>query len=71
MSNICANQILDAMCNVCGTHCAAWIGDNEQGDREYTLDCLDEDGQRYIVVHTDLMEAVYELGVLVGVEWED
>ena len=59
------------MCCVCGAHCATWIGEDERGDREYTLDCLDEDGQRYIVIHTDLMQAVYELSVLVGVEWED
>ena len=43
MSNVCANETLDAMCNVCGIHCATWIGENEHGDREYTLDCLDED----------------------------
>ena len=36
-----------------------------------TPDCLDEDGQRFIVHSYDLMEAVYELGLLVGVEWED
>lgn len=71
MSNVAANETLDAMCNVCGIYCATWIGENEDGDREYTLDCLDEDGQRYIVIHSDLMEAVYELGELVGVEWED
>ena len=66
-----ANETLDAMCCVCGAHCATWVGEDDEGNREYTLDCLDEDGQRYIVIHTDLMEAVYELGVLVGVEWED
>ncbi len=51
--------------------CAAWIGENKQGDREYKLDCLDEDGQRYIVIHTDLMEAVCELAVLLGCDLSD
>ena len=71
MSNVCANQTLDAMCAVCGAHCATWIGENEQGDREYTLGCLDEDGQRYIVIHTDLLEAVCELAVLLGCDLSD
>ena len=56
---------------VCGAHYATWIGEDDKGDREYTLDCLDEDGQRYIVHSSDLIEAVYELSVLVGVEWEN
>ena len=46
--NICANGTLDAMCCVCGAHCATWIGENEQGDREYTLDCLGKDRQRAV-----------------------
>ncbi len=71
MPNVCANQTLDAMCCVCGAHCATWIGETEQGDREYTLDCLDEDGQRYIVIHTDLLEAVCELAVLLGCDLSD
>ncbi len=64
-------RTLDAMCNVCGAHCATWIGENEQGEREYTLDCLDEDGQRYIVIHTDLLEAVCELAELLGCDLSD
>ena len=36
------------------------------GDRHYTLDYLDENGQRFIVHSYDLMEAVYELGVLMS-----
>ena len=71
MSNVCANQTLDAMCCVCGAHCATWIGENEDGDLEYTLDCLDEDGQRYIVIHTDLLEAVCELAMLLGYDFSD
>ena len=55
---------------VCGAHCATWIGEDDKSNREYTLDCLDEDGQRYIVIHTDLMEAVVILGEQLGVEWE-
>ena len=35
-------------------------------DYHYTLGCLDEDGQRYIVIYTDLLEAVCELAVLLG-----
>ncbi len=71
MSNICANQTLDAMCCVCGAHCATWIGKDEQGNREYTLDYLDEDGQRYIVNHPDLLGAVCELAVLLGCDLSD
>ncbi len=68
MSNICANQTLDAMCCVCGAHCATWIGEDDQGNREFTLDCLDEDGQRYIVIHSDLLEAVCELAEFLDVD---
>ena len=71
MSNICANGTLDAMCAVCGDHCATWIGQDDKGNREYTLDCLDEDGQRYIVIHTDLLEAVCELAELLGGDLSD
>ena len=71
MSNVCANETLDAMCCVCGIHCATWIGENELGEREYTLDCLDEDGQRYIVIHTDLLEAVCELAMLLECDLSD
>ena len=71
MSNTVACVTLDAMCSVCGAHCATWIGEDEQGNRQYTLDCLDEDGQRYIVIHTDLLEAVCELAVLLGCDLSD
>ena len=59
------------MCCVCGIHCGTWVGEDEHGDRHYTLDACDDSGERFIVHSYDLMEAVYELGVLVGVEWED
>ncbi len=71
MSNTIACETLDAMCNVCGIHCATWIGETKDGDREYTLDCLDEDCQRYIVIHTDLLEAVCELAELLGCDLSD
>ncbi len=41
MSNTVACETLDAMCAVCGAHGATWVGEDEYGDREYTLDCLD------------------------------
>ncbi len=59
------------VCCVCGAHCATCVGEDEQGNREYTLDCLDEDGHRYIVIHTDLLEAVCELAVLLGCDLSD
>lgn len=30
------------MCAVCGAHCATWVGEDDEGNREYTLDCLDD-----------------------------
>ena len=71
MSNTVACETLDAMCAVCGAHCATWVGEDEHGDRHYTLDCLDEDGQRYIVNHSDLLGAVCELAVLLGCDLSD
>ncbi len=68
MSNTVACETLDATCAVCGAHCATWIGEDDEGNREYTLDCLDEDGQRYIVNHSDLLGAVCELAVLLDVD---
>ena len=68
MSNTVACVTVDAMCAVCGAHCATWIGEDENGDREY---CLDEDGQRYIVNHSDLLGAVVELAELVGCDLSD
>ncbi len=59
------------MCAVCGAHCATWIGEDGKGNREYTVDCLDEDGQRYIVNHSDLLGAVVELAELLGCDLSD
>lgn len=36
-----ARETLGALCADCGTHCATRVGEDERGDREYTLDCLD------------------------------
>ncbi len=71
MPNTVVCVTLDAMCAVCGAHCATWVGEDDEGNREYTLDCLDEDGQRYIVIHTNLLEAVCELAVLLGCDLSD
>ncbi len=46
-------------------------GENESGNRHFTLGCLDEDGQRYIVNHSDLLGAVCELAVLLGCDLSD
>ena len=62
---------LDAICAVCGAHCATWVGENEHGDRHYTLDACEDSGDRFIVHSYDLMEAVYELAVLLGCDLSD
>ena len=61
MSNTAANETLDAMCNVCGVHCATWVGEDEHGDRHYTLVACDDSGEQFIVHSCELMEAVCEL----------
>ena len=71
MSNTVAYVTLDAMCAVCRAHCATWIGEDDEGNREYTLDCLDEVGQWYIVNHSDLLGAVVELAELLGCDLSD
>ncbi|MEE8154250.1 MAG: hypothetical protein V3T53_04745 [Phycisphaerales bacterium] len=71
MSNTVAYETLDAMRAVCGARCATWVGKDEHGDREYTFDCLDEDGQRYVVNHSDLLGAVVELEDLLGCDLSD
>ena len=40
-------------------------------DRHYTLDACEDSGERFIAHGYDLIDAVYQLGVLVAVEWED
>lgn len=71
MPNIGACETLDAMCNVCDAHCATWVGEDDEGDREYMLDRLDQDGQRYVVHSNDLLGAVCALAVLVGCDLSD
>ena len=61
-----ACDTLNAMCDVCAAHVATWVSEDQHGNREYTLDCLDEDGQRYIDNHPDLLGAVCELAVVPG-----
>lgn len=51
-------ETLNGMCAVCGAHCATWVGEDDSGDQHLTLDCLDEDGQRFIVHSDGLREAV-------------
>ncbi len=71
MSNRVACETLDVMCSVCGAHCATWVGEDEHGDRYYTLDACDDAGERWLVHSHDLMEAVVLLGAMLGVDWED
>ncbi|MEE9130825.1 MAG: hypothetical protein V3T84_12460 [Phycisphaerales bacterium] len=71
MSNTIACETLDVMCNVCGIHCATWVGEDEHGDRHYTLDACDDSGQRFIVHGYDLTEAVCALAELLGCDLSD
>ncbi len=71
MSNRVACETLDAMCSVCKVHCATWRAENSEGDGYWTLDACDDYGQRWIVHHDDLLEAVVLLGAMLGVDWED
>ena len=41
------------------------------GGGYWTLDACDAFGQRWIVHHDDLLEAVVLLGERLGVDWED
>ena len=41
MSNTVACETLDAMCNVCGAHCATWVGEDESGYQHVTPDAID------------------------------
>ena len=61
VSNRVACETLDAKCGVCGAHWAIWVDEDESGDWHFTLDCLGDDGQRFIVHSDDLTEAVCEL----------
>ncbi len=59
---------LDAMCSVCKVHCATWRTVVTNGGGYWTLDAF---GQRWLVHHDDLLEAVVLLGEMLGVDWED
>ncbi len=71
MPNRVACETLDAMYSVCKVHCATWRTEENQGDGYWTLDACDDFGERCIVHHDDLLEAVVLLGAMLGVEWED
>ena len=62
MSNRVACETLDAMCSACEVHCATWRTEDSDGDGYWTLDACDDLGQRWIVHHDDLLEAVVLLG---------
>ncbi len=71
MSNRVACETLDAMCSVCRVHCATWRTEDADAEGYWTLDAGEASGQRWIVHHDDLLEAVVLLGEMLGVEWED
>ncbi|MFB3106811.1 MAG: hypothetical protein ACE1ZA_18065 [Pseudomonadales bacterium] len=56
MSDTVACETLDAMCCVCGAHCATWVGEDEHGKRHYTLDACHNWGQRLVMHHVDALE---------------
>ena len=51
--------------------CATWRAEVAEGDGYWTLDTWDDFGQRWIVHHDDMLEAVVLLGAMLGVEWDD
>ena len=69
--NTDACEPLDAECAVCDAQRATWVDKDEHPNRELTLECLDEDGQRYIVNHSDRLGAVCELAELLGCDLSD
>ena len=71
MSNHVACETLDAMCSICRVHCATWRTDEAGGDDYWTLDAWDDFGERWLVHHDDLLDAVVLLGEMLGVDWED
>ena len=71
MSNRVACDTLDAMCSVCKVHCATWRSEDAGGDGHWTLDSWDDFGQRWIVHHSDLLEAVVLLAEMLRVDWEE
>ena len=58
MPNTVACETLDAMCSVCKVHCATWRAENADGDGYWTLDAWDKAGERWVVHHDGLLEAV-------------
>ena len=60
-----------AMCSICKVHCATWRTEDADADGHWTLDACDAFGQRWLVHHDDLLEAVVLLGDMIGVDWED
>ena len=68
MPDITANQTLDAMAVVCNVQVVTYKF--ESGG--YTLEAIDLDSFEQYTIHADeLMDAVIELGKLLGVDWED
>ena len=66
-----ASSLLDAMGKVLHLHTGTCqYLDRETGRLMWLVDASDE-VHWWKVASPDLYEAVYELGVLVGVEWED
>lgn len=65
--DVCANETLDAMAVVCNVQVITYRF--ETGG--YQLDAIDLENFEQYTVHTDnLMDAVIELGKLLGVDWE-
>ncbi len=71
MTNYFASSLLDAMGKVLRLHAGTCqFLDRETGELMWLVDASDEK-HWWKVARPNLYEAVYELGVLVGVEWED
>ncbi len=59
---------LDAMCLVCGIHCATYTDDERSS---FLLHAWDDFRQQWIVEAEDLANAVFALGRQLGVDWEE
>ena len=71
MTNYFASSLLDAMGKVLHLHTGTCqYLDRATGELMWLVDASDEK-HWWKVASPNLYEAVYELGVLVGVEWED
>ncbi len=71
MSNTCACETLDAMCNVCNVHCATYRTEDVEGEGYWTLEAIDDERQEYTVNHNNLLEAVCILAELLQVDLSD